>query len=348
MTPLLPPPSDDDVAREAEAGLVALEAYLAAHAPEAPVPASAGDRAGDEDVDDEADVDPRPVEPDGETRRVRRLAAEVAEARHLISLQADDAPLYVETRRVRRYRRRAIEAARLHALAQDPAALAYRDARVRRAVTVMSMTAAVIALAASSIGVQASVATALGLEHGTPGWWAAYLVEPALSLPLLAAVGVQAYAAMRGRVVDRRSPEGRRMRRIEAILLTLTLVLNCWPALSGLLSGEVLPLLVHALGPVAACLAVWTLPTLWSLLAALPAPEGAPTVAPTPTPTPLPISANAGGGDRLLAAHRARLRELIASGVLPQRPSATAIRRALGCGTEIAIRLREELRGGAA
>lgn len=357
----LPAPMPDPTPGEVARGLAALEAYLAeaAPAPITPVAETVAEdspEAADASEISDATTETTTTETMGETRRVRAVLREVAEAERLLDLQANPAPLLVDTPRVRRRRIRAAEAARLYALDQDPAVLAYRDQRIRRISTVMAMTAAGIALTASSIGVQHSVARALELPENTAGWWAAFLVEPALSLPLLAAVAVQAYSAIRGRVVDRKSPEGKRLFRTEALLLGLTLLLNCWPALSGLLSGEVLPLLVHALGPVAAVTAVWTLPTLWAVLAALPMP---PLTAPTPGLTAPEYRANAaadtpvagagvGRAVGALDAHRARLRELIASGELPPTPGADRIRRALGCGMDTARQLRDELAGGAA
>ncbi|GAA0948570.1 hypothetical protein [Nonomuraea longicatena] len=300
----------------------------------------------------------------GETRRVKALRKQVAEARRLAVLQDDDAPLLVDTAKVRKRRARVAEAARLHALTQDPAALSWRDARVRTVSTAMAMTAATIALAASSIGVQRSVAEALHLKETDPAWWAAFLAEPALSLPLLAALSVQAYSAMRGRVIDRKSPMGRKLFRTEALLLGLTLVLNCWPALPGVApSFDLLPLLVHALGPVAAVVSVWILPTLWQVLAELPAAgEGASSALlhdRSPATPPSPSSAGCdlrgmtpeegaregrGGGVGSADAHRAELRRLIASGHLPSRPSARAIQAALRCREGLSRVLRDELR----
>lgn len=340
MNITLPTPEPDEVAR----GLAALERYVAAHAP----------------ADEPEAENPADAEAAGETRRVRELRARVAEAHRLVELQGDDALLRVETDRVRRRRLKVAEAARLYALGRDPRALAYRDQQVRRAITAMVMAAAGIALAVSSAGVQASVATALGLDRYGIGWWAAFGVEPALSLPLLAAVGVQAYSAMRGRVVDRRSPEGRRLMRVEALLLGLTLLLNCWPALPGVAAEfDPLTLVVHALGPVAAVTAVWVLPTLWSLLAALPMPADDP--APTPPsatpPTGSDLRWRTPDGDaeespreesprgRTAEEHRAELHRLIAAGKLPPRPSARAIQQALRCREELSRILRDELRG---
>ncbi|MFG1755917.1 hypothetical protein [Streptosporangium sandarakinum] len=321
MSTALPAPEPDDVTR----GLAELELYVAAQTPALPaVPAP-------------APLAEAEIAEEGETRRVRDLRARVAEAHRLVALQADEAPLLVDTPKVRKRRRKVAEAARLYELAQDPDALAWTDARVRRTTTVMAMSAATIALGVSSIGVQASVVKGLNLDSGSIGWWAAYGVEPILSLPLLAAVAVQAYAAMRGRPIDRKSPEGRKLFKAEALLLGLTLVLNCWPAIQW--SGfDLLPLIVHSLGPLGAVTAIWLLPTLWKILSVLPAGRA------TEGATGRKYSGNVPTAED---EHRARLHALVASGALPAAPSATAIRRALGCGTETATRLRNELAGGA-
>src|SRR5690606_35042482 len=106
------PPRDEEVER----GIAAIEQYLrdqasttpAKHTPAAP---------GDEDTPAGAEYDdptgeetgavepyrPTPIVlPDGETRRVKALAREVAEARHILALQGANAPFLVETKRVRR------------------------------------------------------------------------------------------------------------------------------------------------------------------------------------------------------------------------------------------------------
>ncbi|MEV5408593.1 hypothetical protein AB0K60_07120 [Thermopolyspora sp. NPDC052614] len=341
-------------------------------------PVQPGEAGDPEDADVSGDLEDfagvgevAPVDA-GETRRVRQLRARVAEAHRLVELQDDQALLEVETDKVRKRRLKVNQAARLYALGQDPRALAWRDQKVRRTVTAMVMSAAGIALSVSSIGVQGSVSTALELKERSLAWWAAFGVEPALSLPLLAAVGVQAYSAMRGKVVDRRSPEGKRLTRVEALLLGLTLLLNCWPALPGVAGDfDALTLVVHALGPVAAVTAVWVLPTLWSLLAVLPMPVGdrSPAVSPATSPTGSdlggrtseegaeePLGGRGGGAPRQESSkgrtpeeHRAELQRLIAAGKLPPRPSARAIQQALHCREELSRLLRDELRcpGGA-
>lgn len=322
MTATTPPePSPDDIERT----LDDIEDYLADQAPP-PLPVLYGL---------------------GETKRVQRLRDEVAEAHLLAELQEDDTPFQLDTDKVRKRRRRTWEAARLHQLAQDPAALAYRDAKVRKVTTLMTLAAAGVALSISSIGVQDSVRKALGLEKYSAGWWAAYGVEAVLSLPLLAAVGVQAYSAIRGRVVDRKSPEGRRLFRTELVLLGLTLALNCWPAFT--LPPDPLKLIVHSLGPVAAVLSVWVLPTIWKILSDLPTPwSGTPFGTP---PVQGPYRENA--SDRytlstapvqVLADH---IRDMIARGSLPPNPGVHKIRKALGVGVEKATEVQKLLTGGA-
>ncbi|WP_432924278.1 hypothetical protein ACQPZZ_29065 [Microbispora sp. CA-135349] len=325
-------PSPDPTPEEVARGLADIERHLADVAP----PAHLAPVVPDQEPEEEGE---------GETKRVKAMRARVAEAHRLVELQEDETPLLVDTAKVGKRRRKVAEAARLYALSQDPTALAWSDARVRRITSVMAMSAAVIALGVSSIGVQASVAKGLALVDGSIGWWAAYGVEPILSLPLLAAVVVQAYAAMRGRRVDRSSPEGKRLLRAEGLLLGLTLVLNCWPALRW--SGfDLLPLIVHALGPLGAVTAIWLLPTLWSVLAALP----------VPARTGGSIRENALAAvlgeysryapDRIEVL-TVRVREMIAAGELPADPGVQKIRAALGVGTDTASKVKRALGGGA-
>ncbi|MEU6721583.1 hypothetical protein ABZ897_59955 [Nonomuraea sp. NPDC046802] len=290
----------------------------------------------------------------GETQLVRRLRRQVSEARRLVDLQADEAPLLVESKKVRRRRLAAIEAARLHELAQDPVALAYRDARVRRTTTVMVMVGVAIGLAASSIGVQASVATALTLDKFSIAWWGAFLYEPAMSMPLLGTVAVQAYSAMRGKVVDRKSPAGKKMFRVEALLLALTLILNCAPAFAPGVAFNLLTLIVHGLGPVVAVTSVWVLPALWSVLEVLPVPEAG--TGRTDGRTAHQYRANASRQysappprQRVdIEALTARAHALIAAGELSADAGVHKFRDALGCGTEPASKVKKAITAKAA
>ncbi|MET8864707.1 hypothetical protein ABZW11_17355 [Nonomuraea sp. NPDC004580] len=348
-----------------EIAAVLAEVEALTQPPPAALPAVQDDEPADAvliDPDDDGDPyddedEPRPLVllADGETRRVQKLRQEVAEAHLLAELQDDDIPLTLDTSKVRKLRRRTWEAARLHELGQHPAAIAYRDAKVRRVTTTMVMSAAGIALAVSSIGVQASVVKALDLTRADLGWWASYGVEAVLSLPLLAAVGVQAYSAIRGRVVDRKSAEGRRLFRVELVLLAMTLVLNCWPAFR--IDFDLLDLIVHSLGPVAAVLAVWVLPTLWKVLSDLPVPT---IVRPTVRGgTGREYRGNASGGaasgspsvrpDPAVLADKIRV--LIQAGVLPPSAGVQKIREALRAegikvGTDTARDVRDLLAAG--
>lgn len=343
MNTALPAPMPDPTPGEVARGLAALEAHLAEVAPIAPV------------APGPAPAEVPAIVETGETKRVTAMRRKVAEAHRLLDLQADEAPLLIDTDKVRRRRAKVAEAARLYELGQDPSVLAWRDQRVRQVTTVMTMTAAVIALTISSIGVQASVVAGLELEEDTAAWWAAFGVEPVLSLPLLAAVSVQAYSAMRGKVIDRKSREGRKLFKTEALLLGLTLVLNCWPAFTGLWNKfDLLPLIVHGLGPVGAVTAIWILPTLWSLLAVLPMPaRGGPSDLRWGThgglvEDPMEEGVEESPRGRTPDEHRAELRRLIAAGELPARPSARAIQRALRCREDLSRILRDELAGGVA
>lgn len=339
-------PGDEPTPQDIAGLLAAAERIAADHAPAAEPTAPPAP-----DVQDA----PAPLfaPGEGDTKRVRKLRAEVAESHRLADLQDDETPLVLDTPKVRRRRKKALEAARLHQLAHDPAALAYRDAKVRRLTTSMTLGAAGIALAASSIGVQASVAKALELREDSPAWWAAYGVEAGLSMPLLAALTVQAYSAIRGRVVDRKSPEGRKLFWTEASLLSLTLILNCWPALK-IDDFSLLDLIVHSLGPIAAVIAVWVLPTLWKILSDLPVawlstPPGTPPVHP-------PYRANAQDQYtpgtppvQVLADH---IRAMIQTGALPPNPGVHKIRKALAAtgvqvGAEKAGEVQKLIAGGA-
>jgi hypothetical protein len=167
-------PEPDDVRR----GLEQIERYVANHNP-APTPV----------------VEPSVAE-EGETRRVRALRAQVAEAHRLAALQGDDTPLLVDSPKVRKRRLKAAEAARLHELAQDPMMRAWQAARMRRLLVAVSLVSLTLALGWSTAGVQAFAAD--GAPAYSPAWWFAWCVEPFISLALLVVVGSRAYLATRG------------------------------------------------------------------------------------------------------------------------------------------------------
>ena len=349
-------PDPDEISR----GLAELELYVAAHAPAAPVDHAPAGREG------EPEPEPAGQIGEGETRRVRRLRRQVAEAHQLAELQADDTPLLLDTPRVRRYRRRAIEAARLHALAQDPAARAWQAARVRRVLVTVAMIALALALGWSTAGVQAFAAE--GADPWSPKWLFAWLVEPFLSLALLVVVGARAYMGTRGQPIRSRT-----LVRIEWLFLALTLGMNAWPHLPWATDGpfSVSALVLHILGPIVAVAIVTALPIILAAFADLD--HGRPEApVPSPSRTPIPpvvedppsttsdlqwrgashapsrTPSTTPPRGRSLDEHRAELRRLIATGALPPHPSAAAIQRALRCREEWARQLRDELRGGAA
>ena len=357
--PSLPDPDDMDRV------LAELEAQLTAPAQVWPEPTEAAEA---DELDAEV-VQPR------ETRRVRRLRAQLAEAQATLDLLAEGDPReQVPTRREQRRAHRAARMLRAYQLSQTPALLAARDARVRRWTTIAALVSAGLALAWSTAGVQRSVALADGLVPGTVAYYAAYLVEPMMTVLLLGLVGGQAYAAMRGRPVARDSVEGRMIRRTEAALLGFTLALNAWPYLGRFVDElAVLPLVVHSLGPIVAVLAVRSLPLVWAILGALPmphresVPEGrteprtepqyspeyranAPSTTPGTTPgTASQTRARTGTGTGPARLREERLAELVqrarARG-LTGEDSAHQIREALGCGMDYARRIRDALRGG--
>lgn len=304
---------------------------------------------------------PAPVS--GETRRVRQLRAEVAEARLLAGLQADDTPLVIDSPKVRKRRRAAHEAARLHELAQDPTMRAWQAARMRKLLTAAAMVALTLALAWSTAGVQ--VFAAEGAPAWSPAWVFAWFVEPFMSLALLVVVGAKAYMGTRGQPI-----ESKTLNRIEYLFLALTLGMNAWRHLPWVADEFSLSALVlHTIGPIVAVAIVTALPIILDAFASLDhgqretstgAPSGRRSATPSrPRPTdrsdlrsdrrqeasaarqPVTLADRPVRG-RTLADHRTELTVRIANGELPEEPSAEAIRKALGCSRETARKLRDE------
>ena len=321
MTSVSMPDPDD-----ASALVAGAESYLAAHAP-APTPSM-------------------PAE--GQTRRVRRLRGEVAEARQLAGLQDDDTPLLLDSPKVRRRRKAAHQAARLHKLDQDQAMRAWQAARMRRVLVTAALVSLALALGWSTAGVQ--VFAAEDATAWSARWCFAWCVEPFMSLALLTVVGAKAYMGTRGQPIKSDKLTG-----IEAGFLALTLGMNAWPHLPGVATEfSFSRLVLHVLGPVVAVAIVTALPIILAAFARLD--HGPPLPIATGTPG---HPATAGdlqwmGADegasttpprgRSLDGHRAELCRLIAAGELPVTPSAAAIQRALGCRQETARQLRDETR----
>ncbi|MEV6155406.1 hypothetical protein AB0L53_34205 [Nonomuraea sp. NPDC052129] len=305
------------------------ESFLAAHTPvEQPAPS---------------------VAVSGETKRVRQLRAEVAEAHLLADLQDDDSPLLLDSPKVRKRRRAAHEAARLHELAQDPMMRAWQASRMRKLLVTVAMVSLTLALAWSTAGVQ--VFASEGAPAWSPSWVFAWLVEPFMSMALLVVVGARAYMATHGQPIASKT-----LTRIEYLFLGLTLGMNAWRHLPGVAADFSLSALVlHILGPVVAVAIVTALPIILAAFTELDhgRSTGAEASGSTPPATRRPsLSAPADqqsdrGSEtpprgRSLADHRTELTLLIANGALPAKPSAEAIRKALGCSRDTAKFLRDE------
>jgi hypothetical protein len=288
------------------------------------------------------------VMPSGDTRRVRDLRAEVAEAHLLLGLQSDEASLLVDTPKVRKRRKQGAEAARLHALAQNPAVKAWQAARWRLVLTWVAVVALVLALGWSTAGVQRFAAE--GAAPWSPGWMFAWLVEPFLSLALLTVVSAKAFMATRGQPLD--DPK---LKAIEALFLGLTLGMNAWPHLPGVADKfTVSALVLHVLGPIVAVAIVTALPIIWAAFARLD--HGGPVGHPYYPPTGPKYRQNAGNSEPSVGAGvgpvgqsvgdlTAYAQDLIDRGHLPPEPTATKLREVLRCGTEKAREVRDALRG---
>lgn len=203
--------------------------------------------------------DPPALPVDGETKRVRALRAEVAEAHLLAGLQDDGTPLKLDTGKVRKHRKKAAEAARLHELAQDPMMRAYRALRTRRRVVAVAMVSLALALGWSTAGVQAFAAE--GADPWSPRWVFAWLVEPFMSLALIVVVYARTYLATLGQPI-----ESKTLTRVERIFLGLTVGMNAWPYLPWSLPDgrefSLSSLVLHLLGPIVAVAIVVALPII--------------------------------------------------------------------------------------
>ena len=273
--------------------------------------------------------------PDGETERVKRLRAEVAEAHQLQQLYADSTPLELDSPRVRKRRRQVAEAHKLHRLSQDPRALAWAAARVRRIVVGASMTALTLALGWSTAGVQQFAAG--DAPAGSAVWWFAWTIEPFLSLALLSIVAVRAFLGAHGRPV-----QSTKLTLLEGLFLGLTITMNAYPHAPGVADPFRLEaLMIHLIGPIVAVAIVTGLPVLLDALSRLD--TDAADAPPTPL-TGLTYSGNAptsrGDVDRLAA----RVRALIEAGEMPPAPSANAIRNRFRCGTDTARAVRDAIK----
>lgn len=325
-----------------EFDLTEIENYLAAQAPAAATPGS---------TDPQPSLETAVPEHNGRTRRVRKLASEVAEARHLAALQDSPVLVAAHTPRVLRTIRRGAEAVKLVQLRQNPAFAALAAVRARRVVTVTGLTALLIALGWSTAGVQ-SFAAGTAPRFSTQ-WWFAWGVEPFVSLALLTIVIARAFLASRGQTIT--APA---VRRIEWLFLSATLLMNTWRHLPGVANPfRFDQLIIHMLGPIVAVCVVTVLPLLWVAIDNM-SPR-APTTAPVESTQPNNTTEHATGdatGDATsevdqraqerVAAALAKATALIRTGRLPPNPSANQVHKALGGAMDTARAVRDILRRG--
>ena len=283
----------------------------------------------------------------GHTKTVKERERELAEARRLVELQGQDVTAEVDTARVRKAKKHGAQARKLHALRQRPETLALRDARVRLWTTVMAMAAAVAALGWSTASVQQTAAH--GAPAGTAASLLAYLVEPLISVGLLAVIAVQAYAAMRGATVDPGTEHGRTLRSTQRWLLTLTVTLNVWPYIAPLWSGggfDLIQVVIHLVGPIVAVRMIHSLPAMWAVIEGLQLPTTRGVTPPACSKNAVTDEAASKGSDGPSRATqiRSELAELIAAGRWTKNISVPAIREHFECGTDLARDLRDEFK----
>ncbi|MFL6118753.1 conjugal transfer protein TraI [Actinophytocola sp.] len=345
-----------------EFDLTEIERYLAAHS--TPVGDEANDDANsdtgaDTGTDTDAGVDHGNAAAstndrrtrEGRTRRVRKLAGDVAEARQLVALQDSAELVYAHSQRVLRTIRRGAEAVKLVQLRQNPAFLALATVRARRTVTATGLAALVIALGWSTAGVQAFAAG--NTPRFSAQWWFAWGVEPFVSLALLTIVIARAFLASRGQTIT--TPT---VRRVEWLFLSATLLMNTWRHLPGVATPfRFDQLVIHMLGPIVAVCVVTVLPLLWVAI------DNVPTRAPTTTPAEdtQPDNATKDGSkdptedapsgvdqraQERVAAALAKATALIHTGRLPPNPSANRLHKALGGAMDTARAVRDILRRG--
>lgn len=307
----------------------------------------------------ELQTDPRGITPaqKADTARVQHARTSADEAELLLDVQQRDRSHLVDSRKVRNLRSKVAAAGKTKQLKADADFVALRDARVRLWTTVAALVAAVAALGWSTASVQITAAN--GAPAWSSAWLLAFLVEPLISVGLLATIGVQAYAAMRGHVVDKHSDAGRTLHRTQVWLLVLTVTLNVWPYIRPLWTSETFDLvqvIIHLVGPIVAVRMIHSLPAMWSVLEDLPGSNPTASSPANPAPaepaqrgvTPLtssenapaePVRRNPSPADVLTA----RVAPLIASGEWQQPVSAKAIQRRFGVGMDVARAARDQI-----
>lgn len=265
-----------------------------------------------------------------ESWRVRRMRRQLATKKAFGELSNDPTWTEADSPRVIREKEAAAEASKLHKLGRNPQRQALSAARWRKALTVAVAIGLVCALGWSTANVQSTVAA--GAEMWGARWLLAYLVEPFISLFLLTMFAFQAFMATKDvQIADRR------IKRSEAVFLSITLSLNVWPHLTAMgdsvwfhlfgnhvfakVSSELLDAGVSAIGPVAAVMAIQTVPVIWKAINEL----------------------DHGTSDIDLVEKLTAVRHMIAMGTLPENPNRSQIQRAFqtsGEGIDVRVAQR--------
>lgn len=207
---------------------------------------------------------PRGSGAQGESRTVRRRRRASQEQAQLGT---------VVSPRVLRGERKLAEGQALEALDADPRAEARANRRGRAAVLRLAGGAIAAGVAVASVTAQATVTAVLGwtAETHPVGYWAAYLVDPALGALLFGVLALQALASTRG--VELSEGAARVFRRVEFVLFALVAALNAGPALGRLVaefSGTAfMSLVIHLIGPTLVGLGVYAVPHMLGVLSAI-------------------------------------------------------------------------------
>ncbi len=126
----------------------------------------------------------------------------------------------------------ASDAAELRNVATNPDVVALRVERTRRQVDVLAWTGIVLGLGFTMTNVQAFAAA--GAERGTPSWWAAWALDPMVSLVLIALLRTEQTTA-RWKVRP-----GAWVRRARWGCLAATYAMNTWTAWAAGVPAQVL------------------------------------------------------------------------------------------------------------
>jgi hypothetical protein len=177
-----------------------------------------------------------------------------------MSAQVGSAAAEVD-RRVAKLAQAAGRAAALRRHQADPDVIALRVERVRAQVDWMLWVAVVGALAFTAVNVQAFAATVMGAAPESAAWWTAWLLDPIVSVPLIAVLRAEQTTARE------QLPSPVWARRTKRLTFACTYVMNTWDAW-GLVAHGHSPasLVLHSIPPVLVYFAAETGPVLRDVL----------------------------------------------------------------------------------